>query len=44
MASIRKPIFADVLSRFVNLYPASRLEDLGPWWWVAERPVNRPAR
>jgi hypothetical protein len=36
--------FADVLSRLVNLWPASRLNDLMPWSWAAERSVNRPAR
>ena len=33
MASIRKPIFADVLTKLVNLWPASRLDELMPWAW-----------
>jgi transposase len=32
--------FADVLTRLVNLWPASRLDDLMPWAWAAERSVN----
>jgi len=32
--------FADVLTRLVNLWPASRLDDLMPWAWAAERSAN----
>ena len=28
--------FADVLEKLVNLWPASRLDDLLPWAWAAE--------
>ena len=33
--------FADVLAKLVNLWPASRLDDLMPWAWAAERSVNK---
>src|SRR5262249_14606784 len=29
--------FADVLTKLVNLWPASRLDELIPWTWAAER-------
>jgi hypothetical protein len=29
--------FADVLTKLVNLWPASRLDELMPWVWAAER-------
>src|SRR5262249_30055265 len=32
--------FADVLTRLVNLWPASRLDELMPWAWAAERFTN----
>ena len=35
--------FADVLTRLVNLWPASRLDDLMPWAWAAQRSVNKLA-
>ncbi len=35
--------FADVLAKLVNLWPASRLDDLMPWAWAAERSVNKSA-
>ena len=34
---------ADVLTRLVNLWPASRLDDLMPWAWAAEHPPNQLA-
>jgi transposase len=34
---------ADVLTRLVNLWPASRLDDLMPWAWAAERSETRQA-
>jgi transposase len=33
--------FADVLAKLVNLWPASRLDDLMPWAWAAERSVHK---
>ncbi len=33
--------FADVLTKLVNLWPASRLDDLMPWAWAADRSVNK---
>ena len=33
----RQSYFADVLTRLVNLWPASRLDELMPWAWAAER-------
>jgi transposase len=33
--------FADVLTRLVNLWPASRLDELMPWAWTAEQSVNK---
>ena len=35
--------FADVLTRLVNLWPASRLDELMPWAWAAERSVKKLA-
>ena len=34
---------ADVLTRLVNLWPASRLDELMPWAWAAEHSTNRLA-
>ena len=34
--------FTDVLTRLVNLWPASRIDDLMPWNW-SEVPIQRPA-
>ncbi|HUN95862.1 MAG TPA: transposase domain-containing protein, partial [Bradyrhizobium sp.] len=33
--------FADMLNRLVNLWPASRLDELMPWVWAAEQSVNK---
>jgi len=35
--------FADVLTRLVNLWPASRLVELMPWACAAENPDNKLA-
>lgn len=35
--------FADVLTRLVNLWPASRLDELMPWAWAANRSANKRA-
>jgi len=35
--------FTDVLTKLVNLWPASRLDELMPWAWPAERSTNRLA-
>lgn len=35
--------FADVLTRLVNLWPASRLDELMPWAWAANRSANKLA-
>jgi hypothetical protein len=35
--------FAGVLTRLVNLWPASRLDELMPWAWAAERSVEKLA-
>jgi transposase len=35
--------FADVLSKLVNLWPASRLEELMPWAWAAAHSNNKLA-
>ena len=32
--------FTDVLTKLVNLWPASRLDELMPWAWAAERSSN----
>jgi IS66 C-terminal element len=34
---------ADVLTKLVNLWPASRLDELLPWAWAAEHSTNRLA-
>ena len=33
----------DVLTKLVNLWPASRLDELMPWAWAAERSATRQA-
>jgi transposase len=35
--------FTDVLTKLVNLWPASRLDELMPWAWAAEHSANRKA-
>ena len=35
--------FADVLTKLVNLWPASRIDELMPWAWAAERSTNKLA-
>jgi len=35
--------FADVLTKLVNLWPASRIDQLMPWAWAAERSLNKLA-
>jgi transposase len=35
--------FTDVLTKLVNLWPASRLDELMPWVWAAERSPNKLA-
>ena len=35
--------FTDVLTKLVNLWPASRLDELMPWAWAAERFTNKLA-
>jgi transposase len=35
--------FADVLEKLVNLWPASRLDDLMPWAWAAEYSTGKLA-
>jgi len=35
--------FADVLTKLVNLWPASRLDELMPWAWAAPRSTDRLA-
>ena len=35
--------FADVLTKLVNLWPASRLDELMPWGWAAEHSTNKLA-
>ena len=35
--------FADVLTKLVNLWPASRLDELMPWSWTAQRSADRLA-
>jgi len=35
--------FSDVLEKLVNLWPASRLDDLMPWAWVAEYSTGKLA-
>jgi transposase len=33
--------FADVLTKLVNLWPASRLDELMPWAWATQHSANR---
>jgi transposase len=33
----------DVLTKLVNLWPASRIDALMPWAWAAERSTNKLA-
>ena len=33
---------ADVLMKLVNLWPASRIDELMPWAWGAEHPISQP--
>ena len=33
--------FTDVLTKLVNLWPASRLDELMPWAWTAERSLAK---
>jgi hypothetical protein len=33
----------DVLTKLVNLWPASRLDELMPWAWASERSTNKLA-
>ena len=35
--------FTDVLTKLVNLWPASRLDELMPWAWAAERTTKKLA-
>ena len=35
--------FTDVLTRLVNLWPASRIDELMPWNWATEQAVQRAA-
>jgi transposase len=35
--------FTDVLTKLVNLWPASRLDELMPWAWAAKRSTNKLA-
>ena len=35
--------FTDVLTKLVNLWPASRIDELMPWTWAAERSANKLA-
>ena len=35
--------FTDVPAKLVNLWPASRLDELMPWAWAAEHSANRLA-
>jgi len=35
--------FADVLTKLVNLWPESRLDELMPWAWAAQRSTDRLA-
>src|SRR4249920_2328763 len=35
--------FADVLTKLVNLWPESRLDELMPWAWAAHRSTDRLA-
>jgi transposase len=35
--------FSDVLEKLINLWPASRLDDLTPWAWAAEYSTGKLA-
>ena len=35
--------FADVLTKLVNLWPASRIDELMPWAWAAQRSADKLA-
>ena len=35
--------FTDVLTRLVNLWPASRIDELMPWNWKSEAAIQRAA-
>jgi transposase len=35
--------FTDVLTKLVNLWPASRIDELMPWAWAAEHSTKRLA-
>src|SRR5215470_11167027 len=35
--------FTDALTKLVNLWPASRLDELMPWAWAAERAADKLA-
>jgi len=35
--------FTDVLTKLVNLWPASRLDELMPWAWLAQRTADKLA-
>jgi transposase len=35
--------FTDVLTKLVNLWPASRLDELMPWAWAAQRAADKLA-
>jgi hypothetical protein len=35
--------FTDVLTKLINLWPASRLDELMPWAWAAERSTKKLA-
>ena len=35
--------FTDVLTKLVNLWPASRIDELMPWAWAPERCASRIA-
>jgi transposase len=36
--------FADVLAKLVNLWPASRIDELTPWAWGAANRIATPAQ
>jgi len=36
--------FADVLTKLVNLWPASRIDELMPWAWGAARRIAEPEK
>ena len=35
--------FTDVLTKLVNLWPVSRLDEIMPWAWAAQHSANRLA-